>query len=62
VVFLNPEKKFVEDSCCRLREKRKNRLTPTHSNSAKWRHRAEGYANNQPRSVSATICKQFVQK
>jgi len=28
--ILNPEKKFCADCCCRLREKRKNRLTQTH--------------------------------
>jgi len=32
--FLNL-KKIGADSCCRFREKRKNRLTPMHSNSVK---------------------------
>jgi len=39
--LLNSEKQIGTDPSCRFWEKRKNHWTPTHSNSKKWRHRAE---------------------
>jgi len=40
-ILLNPEKKLGADPFSRFQEKIKNCLTPTHSNSEKWRHRSE---------------------
>jgi len=43
-------KKIGADPSCRFREKRKNRPSPTHSNSEKMTspNRRRGYSNNQP--------------
>jgi len=40
----------------------KTRSTPTHCDSAKWRHRAEGYANNQKKQFQQSFANKIVQK
>jgi len=60
--LVNLEEILAQIRAVVFREKRINHLTPTHSNSERWRHHAEGYANNHQRSVSATICKQNCSK
>jgi len=52
--LLNPEKKFGADPSCSFREKRTNRLIPTHFNSEKIMSpsRRLGYSNNQLKTVN----------
>jgi len=53
--LLNSENR--SGTCCRFREKSKSHSTPTHSNSEKMTSPCCRVANDQQRSVLATICK-----